>query len=220
MDSLAQRPRRTGPGGVDCRVPRPGADEPGEHDRNDSGGSRDDRISQARRLVARILAALTFAALRCRLGAARDQVRPRRRAGLAVRRVGRRVRQAREREARQQGEGRRVRVEPARRRQGTAPEAEARHRRHRAAVDRDVVRGGSLRRVRDAVPGQGPRAHGPHREGAVLVEARARGREEGPEGDRRVGERLPAHHELASARSTRRPTCRASSCACPKASGA
>jgi TRAP-type transport system periplasmic protein len=35
----------------------------------------------------------------------------------------------------------------------------------------------------------------PHREGRVLAEDRARGREEGPEGHRRVGERLPAHHQ-------------------------
>ncbi len=74
--------------------------------------------------------------------------------------------QARQRQARRQGQGRRLRLEPARRRQGDDPEAQARHARHGAAVDGDELRGRSLRRVRDAVPRQGPRAHGADREGA------------------------------------------------------
>src|SRR5690606_25693092 len=124
------------------------------------------------------------------------QVRPRRRARIAVRRLGGGVRQARQRQARRQGEGRRLRLEPAGRRQGAAPEAQARHRRPRPALDRHVLGSGPLRRLRDAVPRQGPRAHEAHREGGVLEAPRAGRREEGPQGDRRLGERLPPHHEL------------------------
>ena len=58
-----------------------------------------------------------------------------------------------------------------------------------------------------------------HREGDLLGQARARGREEGPEGARGVGERRAPHHQQQAAdQGARRPR-RASSCACPKASG-
>ena len=80
------------------------------------------------------------AAARRRACADRDQARPRRRARLAVPKSRRRIREARQRQARRQGEGRRVRLEPARRRQGDAAEAQARHPRHGAAVDGDVAR--------------------------------------------------------------------------------
>ena len=54
------------------------------------------------------------------------------------------------------------------------------------------------------------------REGDLLAEARARGREEGAQGARRVGERLPPDHQQQAAdQGPRRPR-RASSCACPE----
>ena len=55
---------------------------------------------------------------------------------------------------------------------------------------------------------------------SVLDQARARGREERPEGDRRLGERLPAHHQQQAPDQYARRPARASSCACPRASGA
>ena len=56
----------------------------------------------------------------------------------------------------------------------------------------------------------------PHREGALLAEARARGREEGPQGPGGLGERLPAHHQQQAADQDAGRPRRASSCACPE----
>ena len=67
-----------------------------------------------------------------------------------------------------------LRLEPARQGQGAAAEAQARHGRLRAAVHGHVLRRRrAVRRVRDALPGQGPRAHGAHREGDLLADAGA-----------------------------------------------
>src|SRR3990172_2711086 len=113
-----------------------------------------------------------------------DQVRPRRRTRFAVRGLRRGIRQASQREARCEGQSSGFRIEPTRRRQGTAAEAQAGHRRHGAALDGDVLGGGPVRRLRDALPREGPQAHGAHRKGGLLVEARAGGREERAENPR------------------------------------
>ena len=143
---------------------------------------------------------------RSRARPGRNQARPRRRARVALPEERGRVREARERQARRQGEGRHVRLEPAGRRLGDDPEAEARHARHGAAVDGDELAGRPLRRVRDALHREEPRPHGEDREGDLLGEARARGREEGPQGPRGLGERRAAHHEQQAAdQGARRP---------------
>ena len=77
-------------------------------------------------------------------------------------------------------------------------------------------RGRPVRHLRDALHRQGPRAHAPDREGDLLADARARDREEGAQGAGGLGERLPPDHQQQASDPGARPTCRASSSACPQ----
>ena len=155
-----------------------------------------------------------------RTGANGNQARPRRRAGIAVPEERRRIRQARERQARQQGEGHRLRLEPARRRQGDGPEAQARHARHGAAVDGDELRGRHAR-ASSRCPTSSRTAR-TWRASRRKSSGRRSSRKSRRRESRcwRSGRTACATSRTASGRSRFPPTCRASSCACPKASGA
>ena len=128
-------------------------------------------------------------------GADRDQVRPCRRARLVARKERFGICQTRQCQARRQGQGRGLRVEPTRQRFRNDEEAEARNHRPGAAVDGDVVLRAQLRSVRNAVSGEGPRPHGAHSRPDRLSDHGAAGREGRLSHHRRVGERLPPDHQ-------------------------